>query len=131
MILMQIVSVMREDEVRINQLLETLKLCFDSGSLIREKTVAVGTDCNPLRSGASQEEVGAKESFRAADSIRTEHNPVHTSSWECSEKSQNGATASNLDIIGVGAQAQNGETPSFLLRQGNAKHAESLLINSY
>src|SRR5882762_5005419 len=106
-ILMKVVTIVRQNQVGNKFLLETFKLTFDPRLKRREKAVAIVPDHDLLLLGGCKEEIGRPQRLSFPDGGRTEHFPINLKLLILLQEAQERASASNFNIIAMRTQAQN------------------------
>jgi hypothetical protein len=106
MILMPVVAVVGKNDVGIRVLLYFFKEFLDSRSFIGKEAIAKGLDDDSLTLDGLEKKVRTGAGFTLAFAPRAEDHPDHLDLGVEGEKVQNGSTAPNLNIIGMGPQTQ-------------------------
>src|ERR1700693_1172342 len=107
MVLVTVVTIMSEDDVRRKPFLEVFEVFFDLGSAVRKKTIAKIFDYDCLLARSLQKQSGAFEGFFLPYAAGTQHDPVEFQIGVLLEPAKNGAAATDFNIIGMRAQAQD------------------------
>src|SRR5262245_48604813 len=108
MILVRIIPAVSENEVWIYPRLEALEPTLDLFALRGKKTVFELRHLDP-RAGAGVEEVVSRLSrFILSRAYSTQHAPQHIKAVALCNPRQQRPASTNLDIVGMSPQAQNG-----------------------
>jgi hypothetical protein len=107
MILMAVVAIMGEDKVGYKAVLQIFKIFFDFAGYIGEKAVAEPFHPHFLSPHTLEEGLAAAERFFPALGIRTEYDPIEFASGLLSHAAQNGAAATDLNVVAMRPQAED------------------------
>src|SRR5271168_1703680 len=107
MVLMQVASVVSENEIGIDALLEVLEKVFDIGSHVGEEAVAKRSDLDRLGAGVAQESARAGLGLLLPYSRGAEHHPMENGVRIQRHQPQHRTAAANLDVVSVSTQAEN------------------------
>lgn len=110
MILVEIVTSVRQDQIGRQRVLQFFKVLFDFYCLRREETVAKVEDGDVLLGGSFEKEFGAAASFSAAGRAGAENHPVKFQVATRAKQFEDRAAAANLDIIRMGSETQDAKT---------------------
>jgi hypothetical protein len=106
MILVTIMTVMREHNVRLERAFQLFEFLLQSGSLKWQETrFELPHDC--LLLGASQQRFGARASFISPPPFRAKDHPVNVQIATFANPFQERTAAANLNIVRVRPKAQN------------------------
>jgi hypothetical protein len=111
MILMRVLALMGEHDIRIDLLLDLFESGFHFGANERHKAVGEFFEHESL------EAIGAGKRFRGslrlrfANSHGVEDNPVKRAVGILIDEAEDGAAATNLNVVGMGTETQNLEGP--------------------
>src|SRR5437879_6254441 len=109
MILVTIVAVVRQHQIRSGLFLDLLEDPLDSGALVREETVPEILDPDALFARALEKQRRASPSLGPPlDPCREDH-PVDLDGRRPAEEVEDQTAAPDLDVIGVGAETQDAE----------------------
>jgi hypothetical protein len=97
----------RKDEIGGEVALQVLKVFLDGSTDIGKKTLAEIFDDNLFRLYGLEEAGGAVAGFAGPLLIGAEHNPAKLGVRVRLKQSQDRAATANLDIVGVGAEAED------------------------
>ena len=117
MVLVSIVASVREDDVRRGHPLQLLEEFLDLGHLRREEPVALLPNDDAAGSGAVQETPRGLARLGLPLRVAAEDDPDNAKSGVSRGQLENGAAASDLDVIGVCAEAQDFANPFARLAQ--------------
>jgi hypothetical protein len=106
-ILMAVVAIMGEDKVRREAIFQVFEIFFNIGGYIGKKAVAELFHPHLLPPHTTKKDLAAAQRFFPALGIRTEHNPVEFDSGLLCHPAQNGAAATDLDVITMRPQAKD------------------------
>ena len=107
MILMQIVTVMCQDQVRNKFFLQFLKLRLNSRMKRREKAITVISDRDLLGFGCSEKQARTFYCFPFSCWIGAEDLPIDLTFRILPQQPQDRPATSDFDIVAMGAQAEN------------------------
>ena len=107
MILMQVLAMMRKDHVWIEFGLDLLEIVLDLGAHIGEIAVTKRLNDNPPALSRAQEHLGAGLRFSRPLAASAKHDPQEVQVGIVCSDLENGAAATNLDVIAVGPQTQD------------------------
>src|SRR3989344_5523455 len=107
MVLMQIVAIVGEDQVRLHSAPQFFEIVLDLLADVREEAVLEVLDDDLARTRARQEKRRALLRFPGALRIGTEDHPVKLQVRVVLNELENGSTAADLDVVAMCAQAQN------------------------
>src|SRR5262249_24953421 len=128
MILMSILAIVGEDEIG-RCLLQTFECFFHLGAYVRQKTVVkTVTDCRASGEGGTGKQQRGTLGFFAANPLRTEDEPIKYAAGMLRGHLQDGASATDLNIVGMRADAQNAEERFFTVGYEQVLH-ESLFAD--
>ena len=106
MVLMNVVTTMGEHEVGAYLALQLFEIVFHLSGHVREIALAKAANSDIGFRGSAQDIGRARTSFPFSIWVRGQHYPRHRAAGALFEQSENGCTATNLDIVGVRAQTQ-------------------------
>ena len=106
-VLVAILPVVGEDQIRFDLFLQLLKNFFDGRALEREKTVPEILNEYLRCAGPLQQGADACLCLAASWRRTTEDHPVNLQTWKLANQFQYGAAATNFDIIGMRAKAED------------------------
>ena len=106
-VLVKIVSAMREDYIGREDFLELLKAFFNRWTEVGKESISKRFHHNSLLPRPPQERVRAALGLFGARRIGTQHEPVEFDALGLLNHLQNCATAADLDVIAVCPQAQH------------------------
>ena len=118
MVLMKIVTRVREHELRADCLLERLEDLLDGGAVIRQESVPEGVHLDGSRSGGREERVGARARLLRTRLIGGEDNPGHVQLRKPAGERQDGSATADLDVVGMATDDE--QRPKRLMRHGPA-----------
>src|SRR5215470_6796562 len=107
MVLVQIMAIVREDQIRFDLLLELFEGLLDRDPLRREKPVSEVLQHDSLRFGTSQKDRGALAGLFESGALCAEYHPGDTHGLAALEKCEDGSAAADFQVVGVGTQAEN------------------------
>src|ERR1700676_693278 len=119
---MTIPSVVRQDDVRDVRLLECFKCVLDRGTLVGEEAVAKIVDHDLLFPCALQEQSGAQPGFPLPGAARGKDDPVDVHGSSAANQFENEASAADLDIVGVGPEAEDAKPAPATRKNVQAMH---------
>ena len=122
MVLVPVVAVVGEDQVGIHVGLELLEVVLDLGTHPGEVALPEALDADVLLARAGQEVLGGVLRLGCPDVVRAEHDPVETSGRELLGETQDGAAATDLDVVAVSPEAQDVERVILGLDQRQREH---------
>src|SRR5580693_9037552 len=108
MILMRVLTVVSEYEVRRNGALQVFKSILYFSTFKRHETVSKILQQRPSQATRIDKQSGRAVGLRLADPMRTEHHPVEHAMGILLPQPKNGAATADLDVIRMAAQTQNG-----------------------
>ena len=106
-VLVKIVSGMREDYIRREDFLEFFEAFFDRRTEVGKESISKGFHHDSLLARLPEERPGTALRFRGACRIGTEDEPVELNILRLLEHPQYRATAANLNVVAVGPQAKH------------------------
>jgi hypothetical protein len=106
-ILVKIVSAMREDYIGCENFLEFLEALFDRRTEVGKETISKRFHHYSLLVRPPQERIGAALGFFATLRIGTEDEPVELDGLRPLDHSQHGAAAPDLDVVAVRSHAEH------------------------
>jgi hypothetical protein len=118
-VLMEILTVVREDEVRLRLLPETVEPLLDLGRDVREVAAPKRLDLYACTGAARKEGVRRDARLRSAFLVRAEDDPVHVQGRIRLEQPQQRPAAADLDVVAVRPDAQDAVDPT----EGKDDHA--------
>src|SRR6266850_2334287 len=107
MILVQVVAVVRKNQIRGDLLLQVFEKFFYLGANIRKKTVFEVADHDFRRCRFLKKEIRASTRLNCSLRIRADDEPVNATPIMAFEQLQNGPAATDLDVVAMRAQTQN------------------------
>ena len=114
MILMEIMPIVREDDVRVDESLQVLEDVLDLATEVREEAVSKSMDDHVRPACRLQKDVPALPRLRLAHALRTQHDPRHLELRLCTcQRQQRGPTA-DLDVVRMRSDQ---EDPTELVRE--------------
>jgi hypothetical protein len=108
-ILMPIVSIVREDNVGIELVLEFLELFLDFMAQKRQEAIAIILDFYVAFTSLLEKGGSASSGFLSPHLIRAEDDPLDTHAIMPLEKLEQGSAAADLDVITMRPQTKNPE----------------------
>jgi hypothetical protein len=105
-ILVSISAPMGQDQCRVKVGFDRLEVVLDIGTLEGEIPIAKPAYIDPFVNNTLKELRCAVSGFSFANFGCTEDYPSHCQVGELRDKAQNGSTATNLNVIGMGTQAK-------------------------
>jgi len=122
MVLVQIVPIVRKDEIGGKVALQVLKVFLNGRTEVGKKTLAEIFDDNLFRLSVLEEPGGAVAGFASPLLIGAEHNPTKLGVRVRLKQSQDRAAAADFNIVGVGAEAKDTRGRVDELRKAEVKH---------
>src|SRR5689334_15105158 len=98
---------MGEDEVGGEPVFQILEVFLDFSRNVREKTVAEIFYAHLFLARTAEESFTAANGLIPAFPVRAEHHPIKFQGRVLLEPAQNGPAATNLDIVAMGAEAED------------------------
>ena len=123
MILVPIVAIVREDEIRRKLLLQLLEAILHFPAPRRQEPVAELVDEDRLVFHAGQQGVGALERLALARRLAAEDDPVEGHLPRLPDQLGDRAAAADLDVVGMRAHAQDAPNPAPELVDPDGRHA--------
>src|SRR5438093_11477452 len=122
MILMQIISVVGENQVWRDNPFQFFEISFDIARDIGEKTVGEIFDDDVFRSGLLQEQVGAVTRFGPSLILGTENDPINSRLSVRFKQCEDRSSATYFDVVTMCTQAQNTQRCFALFSACDPKH---------
>src|SRR5712671_1138409 len=107
MVLVTVVPVMREDQVRAKRTRDLLERPLDLLPVIREVTASELFDDDSFSGRTGKKCVRARARFTRAAALRAEHHPPDRQALMIADQLEQRAAAANLDVVGMRAEAQD------------------------
>ena len=117
MVLMTIVTVMSENQIRLDLFLQPFEELLDGLALGREKSVSKILDHHLLLGGAPQESLRTRPCLTPTCGDGAEDDPSHIQAGLVSKQLQDSASAADFDIIGVRPKTEHRSQFSKIHRQ--------------
>lgn len=112
MILMQVIAIMGKYEIGLKLFSNELEKLLDFLAFVGEKTVPETADDDVGTNRRSKEQTGRGKSLAFAAGITAENNPVEVEFTVLLYQAQNRPAAPDLDVIAMGAEAQDIANPA-------------------
>ena len=122
MVLMQIISVVGENQVWGDVPFQFFEISFDLAGNIGKKAVGKIFDDDIFRSGLLQERVRAFMRFGPSLILGAENNPIHSRPSVRFEQRQDRSSATYFDVVAMCTESQNTQGCVALLSECEAKH---------
>src|ERR1700731_5422362 len=116
-VLVSVALPMSQDDRRIEIAFDRLEAILDLGSVKREVPVAEIQHLDLLFRNVFEEGGRAAPRLCPAQADTTEDDPSHDELGHLGSEAQNGSTAADFDVVGVGTQAEELQRPSRLRRK--------------
>src|ERR1700674_2006377 len=107
MILMRVLAVVSENEIRRDRLLQFFKNRFQFGTRKRHESIGKRFEQRSLQPTRTDEQRSPTSRLGLSSPYRTENHPVKHAPWILLGQPQNSPATTNLDVVGVGAQTEN------------------------
>jgi hypothetical protein len=105
-ILVEVVPVMREYEVRRYVPLQAFEAFLYRSSVVREEAVGEIMNRHELLARAREKALSSQARFLGSKRRRTEHNPMHRQAGVFLHEAKKRSATSDLDVVAVGSQAK-------------------------
>src|SRR5690606_31956390 len=129
-ILVPVAAAVREDHVRALLVLERLEDFLDPRALVREEPVAEGVEVDGGVRRATQEQLRAAPCLLLPLRRAAEHDPAHGDVVPAREEAQDRAAAADLDVVRVGAEAQDTQPLARRAAERELEHLRPLRTRS-
>src|SRR6266446_8565531 len=122
MVLMQIVAIMRQNEIRRQLMFQLFKIFLEFTPCIREESISKIFNDDGLGFRMAQEHFGAFMGFVCSLLIRAKNNPMAYRVFLCFQQPQYCSATSYFDIVTVCPETQNPVLGLGLLTEAQFKH---------
>src|SRR2546425_1214421 len=123
MVLMQVLTVVRQNDVRKVFSFELLEEILYFGSYVRKIAVPKFLDDDLFSSCIRQKQIGTLNSLGPSLTGGPQDDPAHVRSGVFFKQSENCAATADLDVVGVGPERQDLLRPNSVLEDGDPVHA--------
>lgn len=106
-ILVAVIPIVGEDQIRLKGSLDLLEIFLDVLALERKETALESLDDNSLPSGPAQEGSRARAGFPRTAALRAEHHPPNVELAVISDQLEQRSATTNLDVVRVRTQAKD------------------------
>src|SRR5512132_589415 len=121
-VLVQVLPVMREHEVRKYVPLQVLEAFFYRGTLVGKETVGELVNRHAFFASAEEKAPSSQARFLGAQRRRTEHDPVHRQAGVLFQQAKQRSAASDLDVVAMGSQAEHHSQIPGVSAQADREH---------
>src|SRR3954451_22104966 len=104
---MQVLAVVREDQVRRDLRLEVLEKVLDRAAVVWKEAVAELADDDVPAGGPVEERLGAAVNLLGARVPRAEHHPPHLDRRKRLDQMEDRSAATDLDVVGVATHGED------------------------
>ena len=121
-ILMAVASIMGEDHIGRNRMLQHLEVLLDLGTDVRKESVTKPLHDDLVSALRLQEQAGAVSRLPLPFRIRAEDHPVENGLRACRHKLEYRPAAADLDVVRMSAEAKHAEGPLHVTREVEREH---------